>query len=139
MSSTTRASQIATLSDQLRPIGRKARGMRLSAEDWNVIVGAIMAMLKIDREQDEDVGTRLDQAYARADHQHIGQVSLSWLDPELQSLVGAGGGSVATHKSLAAVEETVESLRNEVARLTDVVERQQELIDRALAADSDRS
>ena len=139
MSSTTRAAQIASLSDQLRPLGTKARGMRLTADEWNVIVGAIAAMLKIDREQDEDVATRLDQAYARADHQHLGQVSLAWLDPELQSIVGAGGGSVSTRQALAAMEQTVEGLRAEVGRLTEVVERQQELIDRALAADSDRS
>lgn len=123
MTASDRAERIAKLADALGPLGRKARGMALPADEWNQLVAA---MLAIDRDQDEEVGARLEQGFARADHEHLGQVSLAWLDAELQALVGGQEpGSVATRQQIAVMQRALEVMQAEVTRLAEAVNRQQ--------------
>ena len=138
MTAATRAKQIAALADQVVPLGKKARGMPLAADDWNQIVSIVSALLKIDQEQDDDTGSRLDSAYARADHQHLGQVTLEWLDAGLQSRLADGESSISTRQMLAAMQKTVDGLREEVSRLTALVTSQQTVIDAATSDEIDR-
>ena len=139
MPSTSRAGQIAALSERVNALGGRARGMPLTADDWNAVVATLSAILKIDQEQDSDTGARLDEAYARIDHQHLGQVTLAWLDPDLQSQVAAGGDSVPTRQTIAVMQKTVDGLQTQVAELKALVEKQQAALDRASAADIDHT
>lgn len=138
MTAATRAKQIAELSDQIVPLGKKARGMRLTADDWNQIVSVVSAMLGIDRAQDDDTESRLDAAYARADHQHPGQVTLEWLDADLQARLASGDGPIAMRQMLAAMQKTVDGLNEQVSQLKDLVEKQQTVIDASASDEIDR-
>lgn len=138
MTAASRAQQIAELAEQVAPLGNKARGMRLAADDWNQVVQILSALLRIDQQQDEDTGARLDEAYARKDHQHLGEVTLEWLDASLQSRLASGGESaISVQQALAAMQKTVTDLRDQVARLTERVEKQQATIDNAAASQID--
>jgi hypothetical protein len=139
MTSTSRAGQIAALSERVNTLGGRARGMPLAAADWNAVVATLSAILKIDQEQDSDTGARLDEAYARIDHQHLGQVTLAWLDPDLQSQVAGGGESVPTRQVIAVMQKTVDGLQTQVAELKALVEKQQAALDRASAAAIDHT
>lgn len=132
MASSDRADRIAKLGDALEPLGRKARGMPLPADDWNTLVSAMLALLQIDLDQDEEIGVRLEQGFARADHEHLGQVTLAWLDADLQALVnGQDTGAVTTRQLLATMQRALATMQAEVTRLAEQVDRQQRQSDDA--------
>jgi hypothetical protein len=139
MASSDRAVRIAALADKLAPLAGKTRGMRIEAEQWNALIDVLSSVLEIDRAQDEDESGLLDQQYARVDHQHLGQVSAAWLDPDLQARTGNGGSSVSTRQALADMAQSVSSLRTEVARLTTLIQSQQATVDRSSADEIDRT
>lgn len=140
MSAGTRAKQIADLADQIPPLGKKARGMPLTADDWNELISIMSALLKIDQDQDEDMGGRLAQSYARADHAHQGQVSIDWLDAELQTRLSDGGGDpISTRQVVATMQKTVDDLRGQVASFRAQLETLQARLDDSSSAEIDRS
>ena len=139
MAGSDRAERIAALADKLVPLAGKIRGMRIEAEQWNLLIDVLSSVLAIDRSQDEDESALLDQRYARVDHEHLGQVSAAWLDADLQARTADGGGSLSTRQALADMAQSVASLRTEVARLTTLVQAQQASVDRSSAAEIDRT
>src|SRR5438270_9676542 len=116
-----RARQISALSDKLQPLGAKARGMPIEATEWNTVVGVLSNVLAIELAQETDASILADQKYAPVDHQHLGQVSAAWLDPDLQQRTADGGGGVATRQALSEMQRQVGSLQVQVAQLTALV------------------
>jgi hypothetical protein len=139
MTSSSRAAQFTAITTQLTPLGGKARGMRLSAEDWNAVVRILSSLVQIDIDQDADTQGRLDTVYARADHQHIGQVTLDWLSPDLQASLGSGGDLLPARQAIAELQRSLAGLREDVTTLSARVDRQQAAIDSLTAADSDHA
>ena len=96
--------QIAALSDILTPLGGKVRGGRIEADDWNSIVTVLTGILGIDKNQEQVVSAGLEQNFAPKDHQHIGQVTIDWLDPSLKATLAdagpfSGNASLSTYAS----------------------------------------
>lgn len=139
MSASNRSRQISALAEKLVPLGGKVRGMQLGADDWNAIVGALSDMLQLARSQDEEASQQLELGFAKADHDHLGEVSLAWLEPALQGQFGeSGGGSLAAQQVAADLKQAIASLQGEVARLTAQVAQQQAVIDHGAADGIDR-
>jgi len=141
MATTLQLERIGALVDKLDPLDAKQRGMRIQADEWNALVDVLRGVLEIDRTQEDGVQTNLARAFAAIDHQHLGQVSLSWLDADLQARVGGAqdGGSVSVRAALSEAAQTLAGLGTQVARLGDLVQRQQTALDRITVDSADRS
>jgi len=141
MATTLQLERIGALVDKLDPLDAKQRGMRIEADEWNALVDVLRGVLEIDRTQEDGVQTNLARAFAAIDHQHLGQVSLSWLDADLQARVGGAqdGGSVSVRAALSEAAQTLAGLGTQVARLGDLVQRQQTALDRITVDSADRS
>jgi len=140
MSGTTdRARQIAALTDKLKPLGGKSRGMPIEAADWNTVVAVLSDVLGIELAQETDSSALADSRYAPIQHQHLGQVTAAWLDTDLQQRTADGGGGVATRQVLADMQRQVTSLLTQVAQLTTLVQAQQASTDRTASNDIDRT
>src|SRR5262245_3930466 len=131
MATTGRLDTIAALTDQLVPLGDRQRGMPIEAEQWNTLVTVLRGILEIDRAQETGVAQSLADTFARADHQHLGEVTLSWLDPDMQGRVtdGSGGGSLSVRAALTEVSARVGDMTQQLATLSDGVERIQKRSD----------
>lgn len=131
--------KIAALADKLAPVARKSRGMPIEADDWNALVGVLQGLLEIDRLQEEKQQAALEDNFAPRNHEHLGQVTVAWLDPDLQAKLGAGSGSNTVLLSLAQLQSKVDSLGAAVAKLTDATEKQAVQFDRYALNDLDRA
>ncbi|OEO32845.1 hypothetical protein VW23_009455 [Devosia insulae DS-56] len=135
-----RARQIAELATTVAKLGSKSRGMTVSAADWNQLVSVLNALLTIDAEQDRDVEGTLSQSYSRTDHAHNGEVSLSWLDADLQARLSTGGSDpISTRQAMASLQKSVSELRSEVAALRERVENQTTRIDLSVTKELERA
>jgi hypothetical protein len=135
-----RARQITELATTVAKLGSKSRGMTVSAADWNQLVSVLNALLTIDADQDSDVEGTLSQSYARADHAHDGEVSLSWLDADLQARLSTGGSDpISTRQAMASLQKSVSELRSEVAELRERVEKQTTRIDLSVTKELERA
>jgi hypothetical protein len=139
MATSNQLERISSLTDRLGPIAKKQRGMRIEAEEWNALVEVLLGILVVDRAQEESTQVALEQRFALKDHEHLGEISLTWLDADLQTRLGGQQAPVSTRTLLAEMEQKVQSLGDEVARLTSLTERQQKLIDRFTVDQADRS
>src|SRR5690348_3588647 len=101
--------QIAALTDVLTPLGGKVRGERIDAYDRNAIVNGLAGILGIDKNQEQVVSAGLDQNFARKDHEHIGQVTIDWLDPSLKATLADAGSSVSVRSAVAGFQKTIDS------------------------------
>jgi hypothetical protein len=111
----TSAAFFSALAARVEGLGRKARGMRLAAEDWNGLVGTMVeALLNIGRAQDE-AKAGLDAAYAPIHHEHLGEVTHAWLAPDLLKEIAQGGGSQQILDTLASLQKQI----NETKRLSE--------------------
>ena len=131
MATTGRLDTIAALTDKLVPLGDRQRGMTIQAEQWNTLVTVLRGILEIDRAQEIGVAQSLADSFAKAGHQHLGEVTLSWLDPDMQSRVtdGSGGGSLSVRAALADVTARQGDTTRQLAALSDGVERIQKRAD----------
>lgn len=132
MATTGRLDTIAALTDRLVPLGDRQRGMTIQAEQWNTLVTVLRGILEIDRAQETGVAQSLADSFAKADHQHLGEVTLSWLDPDMQGRVtddGSGGGSLSVRAALADVTARLGDTARQLAALSDGVERIQRRAD----------
>jgi len=135
-----RARQIAELATTVAKLGNKSRGMTVSAADWNQLVSILNSLLTIDAEQDGDMEGTLSQSYSRTDHVHNGEVSLSWLDADLQARLSTGGSDpISTRQAMANLQKSVNELRSEVAALRERVEKQTTRIDLSVAKELERA
>src|SRR5579885_3226475 len=116
---TSQLQRIASLVEQAGSISKKQRGMRIEAEDWNLLVDILLGVLQVERLQEESQQTQLEEKFALRNHEHLGEVSLAWLDPDLQSRIG-GGGNVSTRQVLADMDRRIQNLRDEVTSLQTV-------------------
>jgi chaperonin cofactor prefoldin len=128
----------ATLSERLLPLRGKRRGDPIQADDWNTVVQACLSILEMVQNEAETARARLEANFARREHDHIGEVSLSWLDPEMQQRIGsavdaAGRGVVAT------LEKRVEALDAQVKGLQASNSALESRLDRLGASDVDRT
>lgn len=137
--STTSLDRIATLVDKLNPVAQKQRGMRIEADDWNTLASVLLGVLQLDRLQEQRTGNLLEQRFAAKDHEHLGEVSIAWLDAALQAQTGGGGAPVATRQALAEMEQKIKSLTAEVARLASAFESTQKVLDDTLVKEADKS
>jgi hypothetical protein len=138
MASTDQLKKVAELTDRLTGLGDKRRGNTIEATDWNGLVGVLQGVLEIDRVQEDSTSTRLEEQFAAKTHQHIGEVSKEWLDPELRQAVLASGSTVAGQVAQAEMRTRLDGLVIDVSRLTTRVEEQQKTVDRFAVNDVDR-
>lgn len=141
MATTLQLERIAALVEKLDPVANKQRGMRIEADEWNVLIDVLRGILQIDRTQEDSAQTSLEQRFAAVDHVHLGQVDITWLDAGLQAQLGGqqGQGSVLTRTALGETSQKINSLGTEVARLSSLAETHQSFIDRATVDAVDRS
>src|SRR6185295_4701677 len=114
---TTQLDRIATLVDKLTPVAQKQRGMRIEADDWNTLVDVALGILQLDRLQEQRTGNLLEERFAAKDHTHLGEVSIAWLDADLQSRLGGASATVSARQALADMDQKVRALSAEVSRL----------------------
>jgi hypothetical protein len=105
MPTTAELERIEALVARLLPLSTKRRGELIEAEEWNLLVGAL---LEIGR-----AALELGEGGAVPDHAHPDQVGIGWLDPRLRELLSGGG----------ALNDTSVSLINLRRDLTGVVSR----------------
>jgi hypothetical protein len=139
MAAANQLDKIAGLAERLAPLAGKTRGMKIEADEWNTLVDALRGVLEIERVQENSVSLMLEEKYAQKGHQHLGEVSLNWLDAELQSQLGGGGSSFALRAAFTELEKKVTSLATEVTRLNAVVEQQQRKLDETSVNEIDRT
>jgi hypothetical protein len=136
---TTQLSRIATLVDKVTPVGKKQRGMRIEADDWNTLVDVALGILQLDRLQEQRTENLLEERFAAKDHVHLGEVSIAWLDADLQSRLGGASSPVSTRQVLADMDQKIRALSDQVARLQTVVVTSQKVLDDAQVKETDRS
>ena len=140
MAESTQLERIAGLVEKLDPLANKQRGMRIEAEQWNTLVDVVLGVLQLDRLQEQRTENLLDQRFAARDHEHLGQVSLTWLDADLQARLGGGGGSaVATRQLLSEMDQKISSLSDQVAKLTAALEANQRVLDNTIVNAADKT
>jgi hypothetical protein len=139
MAATNQLQKIAALVDRLQPIGNKQRGMPIQAEEWNALVEVLSGILEIDRAQEENAQASLEQKFAPLVHEHLGQVSVTWLDAVLQTTISSGGGDVPTRLVLTDMAQKLAGLGTQVAQLTTTTEDQRRLLDGFSVNDVDRA
>lgn len=86
--------RVAALIERLQPLAQAQRGELIRAEEWNTVVDAVIALARAivaDRQQP-----------SLPAHEHLDQVSLSWLDPALRRLIERG--PLAEPAALAEVQ-----------------------------------
>lgn len=102
--------RLSALVKRLTPLAARTRGDLITADDWNLLVGALLEVARavVDAEGDESVPP----------HEHPDQVSLGWLDPKVRALVERGGlqdpqGSIrltGAERALAAAGSRIDVL-----------------------------
>jgi len=137
--STTPLDRIAALVDKLNPVAQKQRGMRIEADDWNTLASVVLGVLQLDRLQEQRTGNLLEERFAVKGHEHLGETSIAWLDAALQAQIGGGGAPVSTRQALAEMEQKIQSLTAEVARLTSAFESTQKVLDGTLVKEADKA
>lgn len=139
MASTTQLERISGLVDKLDPISNKQRGMRIEAEQWNTLVEVLLGVLQLDRLQEQRTENLLEQRFATRDHEHLGQVSLAWLDSDLQARMGGGDNSIATRQLLAEMDQKIRSLTAQVSKLSSALENSQRVLDDTIVNNANKT
>ena len=128
--STSQFSRITALIERTGKLSGKVRGMRIEAEDWNALVDIVSGTLDVSRLREEGQQVQLEQQFAARDHDHLGEVSATWLDADLQRSAGSGAGS-ALGARLTETEAAFALLRAELDRLRERIGVTDGRIDRA--------
>ncbi|HEX5414792.1 MAG TPA: hypothetical protein VFZ25_03940 [Chloroflexota bacterium] len=139
MPATNQVSKIADLVQRLEPLGAKQRGMPIEHDEWNAIVAVLQGVLEIDRAQEESAQSGLEQRFALKDHEHLGQVTVAWLDPTLQQALANGTTGVTPRIALADMQQQVTALSTQLAQLTQKLDQQQKILDQFAVNDVDRA
>src|SRR5450756_1444233 len=139
MPATDQLPKIADLVQRLVPLGGKQRGMPIEHDEWNAIVDVLRGMLEVEHAQEDSAQTSLEQRFALKDHDHLGQVTVAWLDPSLQASVSAGGDGVTTRTAIAQMQQQVTALSSQLATLTQTLDQHQKTLDQFAVNDVDRA
>jgi len=114
---------LARVVDELKPIGQQAPGAPLKAADWNRLVAAIGSLAGIIVARAEADRALLDKSFAAADHEHGGQVLLSWLDGPTRDLVEkAANGSVEQTVAIGRLGGELKAVAERVASLAQALD-----------------
>lgn len=138
MATTTQLQKIAELVDQLAPVGNKQRGMPIEADEWNTIVKVLSGILEVSRAQEEDLQGSLDRRFAPLVHDHLGQVTLAWLDADLQKRISDAGAGVPTRLLVADMDQKISNLSAQVAQFTVLLQAMRRQMDGFTVNDADR-
>lgn len=91
------------------------RGTPLRSSDWNTLVSSVVTLARLVEQRERTAGERLESDFAPAQHDHTGEVDLSWFDPSTRALL-EGRDAVSSAKiSLAATQRDLTKLRSELA------------------------
>ncbi|GAA2152640.1 hypothetical protein FHX52_0802 [Humibacillus xanthopallidus] len=102
--------RLDALIGRLVPLSSKQRGELIAADDWNLLVGALIEVGRA------ALGARgADEAVPP--HEHPDQVGIGWLDPRVRQLVTGGGVKDP------AVETEFLKIRRDITTLTTRVDR----------------
>jgi hypothetical protein len=130
MTTTSRLDDIAFAFDLLKGVADRQRGQPIEAAQWNTLVDVLRKILEIDRAQETGVAQALADSFARIGHEHLGRVTLSWLDPDLQERITAGGGgSISVRSALTDVTARLADLTDRLTVLSQRVETTQKRTD----------
>jgi hypothetical protein len=138
-SSATQLERISALVDKLDPLSNKQRGMRIEAQEWNALVEVLAGTLQLARLQEQRTENILDQRFASKEHEHLGEVNLAWLDADLQARISGGDNGIATRQALAAMDQKIKALSDQVAKLSTALDRSQQLLDETIVLNSDKT
>lgn len=83
MPSVAEIQRLAALLERLAPLSTKQRGELIEADDWNVLVGALIEVGR--------AALATGESDTIAAHEHPDQVGIGWLDPRVRQLVTGGG------------------------------------------------
>lgn len=141
MAGTGRLERIAALTDLLTAVDGRQRGEPIEATQWNTLVEVLRGVLEIDRGQESGLAQSLADSYAPIGHEHLGQVSLAWLDADLQNrlVTGGGTGPVSVLRNLTDVGARVNDLSVVVSTLTSQLETVQKRTDNTAVDELTRS
>ena len=114
MPTTAEIERLKALVDRLLPLSARGRGEVISADDWNIVVGALLEVARsvVESGADRDIPA----------HDHPDQVQLGWLDPRVRALIERGplddpvavGRINAVQRGVAAAAERTEALAAEI-------------------------
>ena len=136
---TNQLQRIADLVTRTGAIAKKQRGMRIEAEEWNTLVDILLGILQIERLQEDSRQTQLEQRFAPREHEHLGEVSLAWLDADLQSRIGSGTNAVSTRVTLSDMDRKIIEIQKQTEQLQSMVEAHQRALDRSAVSEIDRT
>lgn len=110
------AARIAALVKQLTPRADAATGELIRAEDWNVVVGALIEVARA------VLGTGGEEVAPA--HAHPDQVAVGWLDENLRGLLQRGPLSdPAVEARVGGIERQIALLASRIEELTGGLER----------------
>jgi hypothetical protein len=141
VATTGRLERIAALNDLLTGLAGRQRGEPIEAAQWNTIVEVLQGILGIDVAQETGLAQSLADSYAPADHEHLGRVSLAWLDADLQDrlVTGGGAGPVSVRGTLTDVSARMGDLSGVVSTLSTQLETIQKRADDSAVDELTRS
>lgn len=138
MATAAQLRRIAQFVDRVTPLGGKARGMRVESAEWNTLVDVILGLLQIDREQGVSIEAELESGYAAREHEHLGEVGVSWLDSELKDRLASGGDGVGVRATVAQMQKTIQEFQSQLSKLSDGVDRLRREVQRSEIDELDR-
>src|SRR5919199_360709 len=111
---------LKALIDRLAPLGKRSPGDVISSADWDLVVQTLIELAQSTVQVEEE---------PVKPHDHPDQVSATWLDPKLRTLVEGGPladpAQVArlgdAERRLDRVTSALEDVRTDVARIRDLV------------------
>jgi hypothetical protein len=101
----------------------KGPGQPLRAQDWNTLAEAVARLARLAASRERNEGEALSRDYARADHEHIGEVGLTWFDAPTRALVEARGGATDMMARMDGLARDTKALGAQVGSLAAEVER----------------
>lgn len=101
--------RLEALIGRLLPLSDKQRGELIAADDWNLLVGALIEVGR--------AAVTAGAAEAVPPHEHPDQVGIGWLDPRVRQLLTGGGVKDP------AVETEFIKLRRDITGLTTRVDK----------------
>lgn len=101
----------------------KGPGQPLRAAEWNTLAGAIARLARLAAVRARDEAEALDRTYARADHGHLGAVTLAWFDAPTRALIEERAGATEATARLTTLERGMRALEARMGELLGQVDR----------------
>lgn len=101
----------------------KEPGAPLRAAEWNTLAEAIARLARLAAARERDEAEALDRTYARADHGHLGAVTIAWFDAPTRKLIEERAGATDAAARLTALERGMRALEARMTELLGQVDR----------------